>query len=606
MRIKSLYKVLPLLFAVLFLCSCATADFSGVDATVVRGDYSAARRAIDAQKDSLYSDNDKVLYNLDAGLLSHYSGDWNQSNQNFSEAESLIEEYYSKSISQGVSSYFVNDMVVDYAGEDYEDIYTNFFMALNYIHLGKFEDAMVEIRRFDNKQKLLTTKYESQMEYAENELGSGYSTVALQFQNSAAARYLSMLLYRANGQSDSAEVDRRLLLKAFSEQPSLYDFSVPSCVNDELSVPKGKARLNFVAFTGQAPIKVEDVERYDVGDGVYCKIALPLMVDRGSSVSSISVDVYDASGVLQATAESVPEDYYVEPEPIYEPEEDYDDAEDFNDFDDFDDFEAKDPVSRRSAYFRVHTIIEDSCSPEVSNRVKRETGITGGATNATTSTSVARRSESTPAPTSTSTTTAASAPTTTTSGSSDASSRSAAARARALVTGVDYTADNYGGNGADSIGMGSTTSDFVPTGDALYRTQLEKIESIENIALDTFGQHASVIASRAMIRAIGKTMKTGALSLASELTDDSSLSMLFSVLSFASQVTDEITEQADLRTSRFFPAYIYVGGITLDPGVYTVVVSFRGSSGQVMSSNTYENVNVTAKSVNILEAICSR
>ena len=599
MRVKSIYKVLPLLLAVLFLCSCATADFSNVDATVVRGDYSAARRAIDAQKDSLYSDTDKVLYNLDAGLLSHYSGDWNQSNKNFSEAEGLIEEYYSKSISQGVSSYFVNDLVVVYAGEDYEDIYTNFFMALNYIHLGKFEDAMVEIRRFDNKQKLLTTKYASQMEYAENELGSGYSNVALQFQNSAAARYLSMLLYRANGQPDSAEVDRKLLLRAFSEQPSLYDFSVPSCVNDELSVPKGKARLNFVAFTGQAPIKIEDVERYDVGDGVYCKIALPLMVDRGSSVSSISVDVYDASGVLQTTVESVPEDYYVEPETVYEPEYIY---EDEDDFDDFDDFEAKDPVSRRSAYFRVNTIIEDTCSPEVSNRVKRETGITGGATNATTRTSSSSDNLSAATPISSPST----ASSTTSSSSSDAASRSAAARARALVTGVNPDAGNSSSNETAPTGLGGTQSNFVPTGDALYRTQLEKIESIENIALDTFGQHASVIASRAMIRAIGKTMKTGALSLASELTDDSSLSMLFSVLSFASQVTDEITEQADLRTSRFFPAYIYVGGITLDPGVYTIVVSFRGSSGQVMSSNTYENVNVTAKSVNIVEAICSR
>ena len=599
MRVKSIYKVLPLLLAVLFLCSCATADFSNVDATVVRGDYSAVRRAIDAQKDSLYSDTDKVLYNLDAGLLSHYSGDWNQSNKNFSEAEGLIEEYYSKSISQGVSSYFVNDLVVVYAGEDYEDIYTNFFMALNYIHLGKFEDAMVEIRRFDNKQKLLTTKYASQMEYAENELGSGYSNVALQFQNSAAARYLSMLLYRANGQPDSAEVDRKLLLRAFSEQPSLYDFSVPSCVNDELSVPKGKARLNFVAFTGQAPIKIEDVERYDVGDGVYCKIALPLMVDRGSSVSSISVDVYDASGVLQTTVESVPEDYYVEPETVYEPEYIY---EDEDDFDDFDDFEAKDPVSRRSAYFRVNTIIEDTCSPEVSNRVKRETGITGGATNATTRTSSSSDNLSAATPISSPST----ASSTTSSSSSDAASRSAAARARALVTGVNPDAGNSSSNETAPTGLGGTQSNFVPTGDALYRTQLEKIESIENIALDTFGQHASVIASRAMIRAIGKTMKTGALSLASELTDDSSLSMLFSVLSFASQVTDEITEQADLRTSRFFPAYIYVGGITLDPGVYTIVVSFRGSSGQVMSSNTYENVNVTAKSVNIVEAICSR
>ena len=122
--------------------------------------------------------------------------------------------------------------------------------------------------------------------------------------------------------------------------------------------------------------------------------------------------------------------------------------------------------------------------------------------------------------------------------------------------------------------------------------------------MDTFAQHSSVIYSRAMIRAIGKTMKTGALSLASELTDDSTLSAVFSVLSFVSQVSDEVTEQADLRTSRFFPANIYVGGITLDPGVYTVVVTFRGYNGLELSSKTYYDVNVTAKSANILEAIC--
>ena len=94
MRVKSIYRVVPLLLAVLFLCSCATADFSGVESSVVRGDYSAARRAIDAQKDSLYTENDKVLYNLDAGLLSHYSGDWNQSNKNFAEAEGLIQKVF--------------------------------------------------------------------------------------------------------------------------------------------------------------------------------------------------------------------------------------------------------------------------------------------------------------------------------------------------------------------------------------------------------------------------------------------------------------------------------------------------------------------------------
>ena len=119
---RKTYFLVFLLASVLLLTSCATADFSNVELSVFREDYEGARKTIEGKKDALYTENDKVLYNLDAGLLSHYAGDWNQSNQNLAQAEGLIEEYYSKSISQGVSSYFVNDMVVDYAGEDYEDI----------------------------------------------------------------------------------------------------------------------------------------------------------------------------------------------------------------------------------------------------------------------------------------------------------------------------------------------------------------------------------------------------------------------------------------------------------------------------------------------------
>ena len=90
-------------------------------------------------------------------------------------------------------------------------------------------------------------------------------------------------------------------------------------MNDEVSVPKGKARLNFIAFTGQAPIKVEDVTRISITDGLNCKIAVPIMVSMGSNVKSISVDVYDASGKLQTTVESAANNYSVEiPEVIPE------------------------------------------------------------------------------------------------------------------------------------------------------------------------------------------------------------------------------------------------------------------------------------------------
>ena len=133
-------------------------------------DYEAALNSLELEKEELYSETDTVLYNLDSGILAHYSKNWTVSNANFSEAEKLIEYYYSKSITQNVASFFSNDTVIDYSGEEYEDIYTNIFMALNYIQLGKTEDAFVEIRRFDNKLKALSVKYADELAYADKEL----------------------------------------------------------------------------------------------------------------------------------------------------------------------------------------------------------------------------------------------------------------------------------------------------------------------------------------------------------------------------------------------------------------------------------------------------
>ena len=541
MRVKSIYRVFPLLLAVLFLCSCATADFSSVNASVVRGEYAVARRTIDAQKDSLYTDNDQVLYNLDAGLLSHYAGDWDQSNKNFSEAEGLIEEYYSKSISQGVQSYFVNDMVVDYAGEDYEDIYTNYFMALNYIHLGNLEDAMVEIRRFDNKQKLLTTKYDSQLDYAESELGSGYSNVSVQFQNSAAARYLSMLMYRARGQNDSAEVDRKLLVRAFNEQKSLYNFNIPSCVDEELSVPRGKARLNFICFTGLAPVKIEDVTRIDVGNNVYTKIAVPMMVDRGSMVNSISVDVYDESGNVQTFVEPVPEDRYVE---VYVENDvgdskdatetyDYADVEDSTDYYMYEGdanskyaFDKVSAIVAQSYSDRAKEIVQEEMEQSVLSQASKNANSSSSADDTSSSRSAAARARALamgvePAPATSAQSSqpakqASSTSATSSSGASqtDSAARSSAARERAAAMGIEQTpaqtapASRQVASTSTPAKTASNAKVQVSDQNHISNAYLEKIESIENIAMDTFAQHSSVIYSRAMIRAIGKTMKT--------------------------------------------------------------------------------------------------
>ena len=83
-------------------------------------------------------------------------------------------------------------------------------------HLGKNEDAMVEVRRFDNKMKLLKQHYEQEIEKTnQNSQGVSVDKVSIAFSDSALARWLSMIMYRSDGDEGNAEVDQRFIGEAF-------------------------------------------------------------------------------------------------------------------------------------------------------------------------------------------------------------------------------------------------------------------------------------------------------------------------------------------------------------------------------------------------------
>lgn len=393
---------------------------------VYNKNYDGACEQLELDKDYIYTNRDEVLYSLDSGLLAHYSGNYEESNKKLSNAEKLMEVFYAKSISQGISSFFNNDNSQDYAGEEYEDIYSNVFMALNYIHLGRLEDAFVEIRRFDNKQKSLSIKYAEHIAYAKANVEN--LDVKVQFNNSAFARYLSLLLYKSINKMDSAEVDRKKIEEAFKTQPTLYPFEVPLAVTEEFSAPKDLARLNFVSFVGLAPVKYEEcVESYSTD--IVFKISLPEMEKRGTKVDSISVTIY---------------------------------GEDNNNYVEF----------------------------------------------------------------------------------------------------------------------------------------LEKIESIENIAYDTFAEKQALIYSKSIIRAMAKSIISTSLDIMADKDDDMAL------LSFASKIWVAASEVADLRTSQFFPAEVFIGGVSLPEGNYGIQVRYLNSSGHVISEEIIKDVAVKKNKINLVESIC--
>ena len=425
--------------------SCVSADRAVYDAYLVSGDYEGARNRLEADKKSLYAGTDAVLYNLDSGMLAHFAGDYDASNERLSEAEKLMEYYYAKSVVQTVGSFILNDSLVDYAGEDYEDIYTNLFMALNYIQLHKRDDAFVEIRRFDNKLKLLSAKYERQLKEDGLSAYSPYSSYSesnkqSEFHNSAFARYISLLLYRSEGRSDSALIDKKYAESAFRMQRSLYPFSIPQAIDEEFRIPEGKARVNVLCFTGLSPAKREEVLRIpNPYGGSWFKIALPVMEMRPSKIAYAEIEAVGKSGKK-----------------------------------------------------------------------------------------------------------------------------------------------TYG--------------------------KLELLESIENIAEDTFRRKQALIYAKTFARALSKSITSSAVSAAVGAQDegDGNMESLAAFIEVLSGIFMEVSERADTRSSRCFPANVWAGGLNVEPGVYTVNVSCYDKNGRLVYFDTKKDLGVTGSSLALAEFVCMR
>jgi hypothetical protein len=431
---RSAYLVLCLALA-----SCTSlSHYDRIDEAVSRDDYAAALAEAQASKETGYSAKDKILYYLDVGMLAHYAGDREEALGMLSDAELAIEEAYTKSVTQAASTYLVNDNTQDYAGEDYEDIYLNVFKTLEYAKSGDYEDAMVEVRRVDNKIKFLGSKYDKAISDAkgsgqaqDGEVQYDVDTSPVRFTDSALARYLSMIFYRGKGRLDEAGIDRRQIQAAFKNQSFLFAFPPPSSLNDELELPPGKARLNVVSFTGLSPVKSENTTRVYIGRDKWIKIAVPVMALRPSVVARTEL-VFDSGQVVR----------------------------------------------------------------------------------------------------------------------------------------------------------------------------LEKIEDLSAVALETFRLKASLIYIKTVLRSIAKTATSAALDAGSNKAKSRDEALALSVLSFATQAYTEVSEQADLRVSRYFPGRADVAGITMDPGVYSFTVRYLDAAGRVLQETRFENYSVKKGGVNLVEGIC--
>lgn len=231
--------------------------YKSIEGSLYKGNVENAVKSLNSNR-SDYSKEDQVLYELDRGILAYYMGDDKNAIKFLEKADRRIEENYTESISKAVLSAISNDYAMDYAGENYESVYVNVFKALVYIRQNNADAARVEIRRMTEKFKDFAVRYNEEIEALK---GQGLKSQLKKlnpndfpFIDSALGRYLSLILYRADGDVDDAQIDKNNLLGIIEGRQELYRGNAKN-ESIQTEPTDGKGLVNIVAFCDKGPYK---------------------------------------------------------------------------------------------------------------------------------------------------------------------------------------------------------------------------------------------------------------------------------------------------------------------------------------------------------------
>lgn len=185
----------------------STAYRKEINQKIARGDLGGALAQVEASKNKQYSKKNAVLYYLDKGALLYDLRQYNESDIALAEADRLMEELFTRSISRGIGTVLLNDNTTEYGGEIFERAIMHTYRAMNYVQQNNKDEALVEARRVTS----FLSRYNQYMQGR-----SGYK-------DSPFAQYLSAMLYEEAGEVDDARIAYDAFKKASSGNFSYLD-----------------------------------------------------------------------------------------------------------------------------------------------------------------------------------------------------------------------------------------------------------------------------------------------------------------------------------------------------------------------------------------------
>lgn len=300
-------------------CAMSVDFYKQVDREVEADKFAAAAKVVEENRET-YGEKSSVLFNLESGLLQHYAGEYEVSSRHLLASEREMGDLYTKSISTEVGAMVLNDNLLPYQGEDFEKVYVNLFLALNYASIGKNEDALVEARKVDLKLKEYSRQYDGKNSYKQD----------------AFVRYIMGVLYEADGQTNDAFISYRNAYDGYKAYDTLYSTGCPSYLKSDLirtagalgfddelqryeelfgmkyaKPPRDQGTLLVLVYSGKGPVKEEVKMKVSImdKDGVVHTFvaAVPKFHSRRDRIRSYSISVA-GGGVSEERAAEVGED----------------------------------------------------------------------------------------------------------------------------------------------------------------------------------------------------------------------------------------------------------------------------------------------------------
>ncbi|MBC7742324.1 MAG: hypothetical protein H7061_09005 [Bdellovibrionaceae bacterium] len=148
-------KKFLLVATVIFISGCATYQSTITPAR----DHLVGGRCPEALKflevESAKQNGDQLVYLLDYGTALQICGDFKKSSQVFINADQLSEQMDYHSASRVAGATLLNEEMIQYKGDTFEKLFINAVAALNYLELGETDEALVEVRRINEKFRKL-------------------------------------------------------------------------------------------------------------------------------------------------------------------------------------------------------------------------------------------------------------------------------------------------------------------------------------------------------------------------------------------------------------------------------------------------------------------